>query len=118
MARFIFSSISLLLTSLALGQMTTTRPAQWAKPLVVEGVPNLHRVSAQLYRSAQPTAQGMANLEKLGIRTVVNLRTFHSDVELVKGTKLAYVSIPMQVWYPEFRDAVKFRVLLALVWVL
>ena len=50
------------------------RPAQWAEPIALEGVPNLHRISPTLYRSEQPTALGMKNLEKLGIRTVINLR--------------------------------------------
>ena len=52
------------------------RPAQWAEPIEMEGVSNLHRISPTLYRSEQPTALGMKNLEKLGIRTVINLRAF------------------------------------------
>ncbi len=50
------------------------RPVQWAEPVEMEGVSNLHRISPTLYRSEQPTALGMKNLEKLGIRTVINLR--------------------------------------------
>ena len=44
-----------------------TRPAQWAEPIALEGVPNLHRITPTLYRSEQPTALGMKNLEKLGL---------------------------------------------------
>ncbi len=36
----------------------TARPQTWATPLIVTGVPNLHQISATLYRSAQPTAEG------------------------------------------------------------
>ena len=32
----------------------TKRPAFWAEPITLKGVPNLHRVSINLYRSAQP----------------------------------------------------------------
>ena len=60
-------------------ETTTIRPTKWAKPIMLAGVPNLHKVSDNLYRSAQPTAEGMANLEKLGIKTIINLRDNHSD---------------------------------------
>ena len=55
------------------------RPVQWAEPVEMEGVSNLHRISPTLYRSEQPTALGMKNLEKLGIRTIINLRAFIDD---------------------------------------
>jgi protein tyrosine phosphatase (PTP) superfamily phosphohydrolase (DUF442 family) len=50
-----------------------------AEAIALAGVPNLHKVSDKLYRSAQPTAEGMTNLVALGIKTVVNLRDNHSD---------------------------------------
>ena len=53
------------------------RPGKWAVPMTLAGVPNLHKVSDGLYRSAQPTAEGMTNLVALGIKTVVNLRDNH-----------------------------------------
>ena len=58
---------------------TAARPEKWAVPMTLAGVPNLHKVSDKLYRSAQPTAEGMTNLVALGIKTVVNLRDNHSD---------------------------------------
>ncbi|MBP5422728.1 MAG: tyrosine-protein phosphatase [Paludibacteraceae bacterium] len=57
----------------------TTRPSNWAEPITLAGVPNLHKVTDHLYRSAQPTAEGMSNLAELGIKTVINLRDNHSD---------------------------------------
>ena len=50
-----------------------------AEAIALAGVPNLHKVSDKLYRSAQPTAEGMTNIVALGIKTVVNLRDNHSD---------------------------------------
>ena len=35
------------------------RPEKWAVPMTLAGVPNLHKVADGLYRSAQPTAEGM-----------------------------------------------------------
>ena len=84
------------------------RPATWAQPVALEGVPNLHRVSPALYRSAQPGAVGFKNLGTLGIRTVINLRTFHSDDKLLRGARLGYRSIHMQAWHPDREEAVRF----------
>ena len=74
------------------------RPAHWAEPIVLEGVPNLHRISPTLYRSEQPTALGMKNLEKLGIRTVINLRHFNDDDDEVKGTSLRTERTKILTW--------------------
>ncbi len=84
------------------------RPEQWAKPVEVGGVPNLFRVSDDLYRSAQPTAEGMRNLKRLGITTIVNLRSFHSDRDEIGDTGLAYEHIYMKAWHPERKEAVRF----------
>ena len=74
------------------------RPAQWAEPISMEGVSNLHRISPMLYRSEQPTALGMKNLEKLGIRTVINLRAFNDDDDEVKGTALRTEHVKILTW--------------------
>jgi protein tyrosine/serine phosphatase len=74
----------------------------------VKGVPNLHKVSDSLYRSAQPSAEGIANLKTTGIGTVVNLRSFHSDRDEVANTGLAYEHIYMKTWHPEEEDTVRF----------
>ena len=64
------------------------RPSKWAVPMERAGLPNLHRVDARLYRSAQPTAEGMTNLVALGVKTVVNLRDNHSDADEIGGLPL------------------------------
>ena len=84
------------------------RPAHWAKPIPLEGVPNLNRVSDSLYRSAQPSAEGMRSLEAMGIVTIVNLRSFHSDRDQLKGTGLAYEHLYLKAWHAEEEDAVQF----------
>lgn len=84
------------------------RPPAWAQPMTVAGVPNLHRVSDTLYRSAQPTPEGMQNLRALGIETIVNLRSFNSDRKRIAGTGLAYEHIYMKAWHPEFAEALRF----------
>jgi protein tyrosine/serine phosphatase len=84
------------------------RPAQWAVPIQKPGLPNLHRVSETLYRGAQPTADGMKNLEAMGIKTVVNLRALHSDSDELKGTSLLSSRIYFKTWHPEEEDIVAF----------
>ena len=74
------------------------RDARWAVPLKLEGVPNLHRLTDELYRSEQPTAEGFRNLEKLGIRTVINLRYFNSDEDEAKGTGLKLHRVKILTW--------------------
>ncbi len=85
-----------------------TRPANWAQPIEMKGVPNLHKVSDVLYRSAQPTAEGMKNLEQLGIKTVINLRAFHSDREIIKDTELGHERIHILTWQLEEDQAARF----------
>ena len=84
------------------------RPAQWAEPVSMDGVPNLHKVSDTLYRSAQPTAEGMANLKAHGIKTIINLRSFHSDKDEIGNTGLDREHIYMKAWHPEIKEAVRF----------
>ena len=73
-------------------------PCTGRSPSSIEGVPNLHRISPTLYRSEQPTALGMKNLEKLGIRTVINLRAFNDDEDEVKGTSLRTERVKILTW--------------------
>ena len=106
----ITSLLALVLLSPLGGAQTSSpdRPTHWARPIQLEGVPNLHRVSDTLYRSAQPSAEGMGNLKAMGIKTIVNLRSFHSDRDQIKGTGLAYEHIYMKAWHPEEEDVVRF----------
>lgn len=80
------------------GQPSSARPAQWAVPITLEGVPNLHQITPTLYRSEQPSELGFRNLEKLGIRTVINLRAFNSDDDEVRGTQLRTERVRILTW--------------------
>jgi protein tyrosine phosphatase (PTP) superfamily phosphohydrolase (DUF442 family) len=80
----------------------------WAQPLDEPGLPNLYRVSDELYRGAQPTAEGMQRLKEMGVRTVVNLRSFHSDRDEIGETGLGYEHITMKAYHPEDKEVVRF----------
>ena len=84
------------------------RPVAWAVPMERAGLPNLHRVDAKLYRSAQPTAEGMTNLVALGVKTVVNLRDNHSDSDEIGGLPLAAKRIEIATWNPKVEQVKAF----------
>lgn len=71
------------------------RDKRWAVPVQEEGLPNLFQVTPDLYRSAQPDQTGMRNAEKMGIRTVLSLRTSNPDPELSEGTGLELRRVPI-----------------------
>ncbi len=108
MKRMLLLSMTLTLCGCGVHPPADNRPPAWAVPVEAEGVPNLHKVSETLYRGDQPTAAGMRALEKLGIRTALNLRAFHSDRDEIGNTGLRQEQIFMKAWHPEREDAVKF----------
>jgi protein tyrosine phosphatase (PTP) superfamily phosphohydrolase (DUF442 family) len=100
--------------SMSLGKngtsMKTAQTAEkkWAEPLNLPGLPNLYKVSDDLYRGAQPTSDGMNQLEKLGVKTDVNLRFVHSDKNLIKDTALDYEHINVTSFWPRTTDVARF----------
>jgi protein tyrosine/serine phosphatase len=86
----------------------TVRPINWGVPVPLEGAPNLHRITPDFYRSAQPLKAGFPSLERqVGIKTVVSLRAFHSDKKLAAGTGIKLISIPINTWNIEREDLVR-----------
>lgn len=85
-----------------------TRPASWATKLDRAGLPNLYKLSDGLYRGAQPDAQGIKELERLGVKTIIGLRSAHSDKAILGDAKIAYEAIPMQAWNMREDDVVRF----------
>ncbi len=76
--------------------LAMARNADWATPIKLNGVPNLNLVAPNLYRSAQPTADGFKALqEKLHVQAVLSLRESSNDVALIAGTKIENQSVPM-----------------------
>lgn len=107
-------TLTILITAIYLAMILTDetillpRPESWAQPIEMEGVPSLYKVSDDLYRSGQPSAEGMANLEEMGIKTIVNLRLLNSDRDEIDGTSLAYVHIQMEAWDADQEEVVEF----------
>ena len=80
----------------------------WAQPIELEGVPNFHKLNDALYRGAQPTKKGVENLKEFGIKTIINLRSAHSDLDEIGSLDFNYEQIPMKPWHAEEEDVVRF----------
>lgn len=72
------------------------------------GLKNFAKVSEALFRGEQPTAEGFTELKKLGVKTIVCLREFHGDRDLLKGVGLQYAHINCKAWHPEDEDVARF----------
>jgi len=79
------------------------KPHTWAPPENnrYEGVKNFGEVTDHIWRGDQPTAVGFQKLYDAGVRTIISLRSDHDDFDLLRGTKLKYVRIPMLALDPE-----------------
>jgi len=78
-----------------------SRPKEWAAAIQREGLPNLHKVSDQLFRGAQPEKQGFDELKKMGIKTIVNFRGSEKDLKHITGKGFNYYHIPVNTFFPK-----------------
>jgi len=104
----------------ALGSPTAASPAPGdtsrssrAVPVEGLGLSNAYRVSNALYRGAQPTPDGFRTLQRLGIRTIVNLRLNHSDVDEIEASGVGpeaftYEHIRMAAWDADEPEVLQF----------
>ncbi|AVP99656.1 protein-tyrosine-phosphatase [Ahniella affigens] len=89
------SMISGLILALVL-QQAPERPAEWATPIAMPGLPNLHQVDTGIYRSAQPEAGAQASLSALGVRSVISLRYSEDDPALLPNVQRIHA--PIESW--------------------
>lgn len=71
------------------------RPADWAAPLIETSLENTYRVSADLFRCEQPGRGDLADLRALGVRTLLNLREYHTDASAFSKAGLTLMAEPM-----------------------
>jgi tyrosine-protein phosphatase SIW14 len=74
------------------------------------GLPNFHKVNPQIFRGAQPTAEGFQQLAQLGVKTVLDLREAGSrsfeEKKIVEARGMRYVSVPMQGFHTPSADQI------------
>jgi len=83
------------------------RPESWAIPVISTTLENGYRVDPRVYRSAQPDAQDMLELKKLGIERVLNLREFHDDKDENGASGLKLFRVPMNAGHIRDEEIVK-----------
>lgn len=76
------------------------RPSAWAVPIKnTSDVPNLYKITDNIYRSAQPTEKGFAELVDsnagINIKTIIDLRLFHQDAIPVSASNLRIEQVSM-----------------------
>lgn len=62
------------------------------------GLSNVGRVAPGILRGAQPAREGYGTLRRMGVRTVINLRSRHGEKEAVGAAGMRYVAVPMKTY--------------------
>ena len=68
------------------------------------GVPNFHQINPQVFRGAQPTAEGWDSLARLGVKVVIDLRQdneggehlISAEAKAVEAAGMRYVNVPLK----------------------
>lgn len=91
----ILSGYSFLLSILLVQSLTTY--AQAINNNATAGIENFGKVNDNYYRGSQPVADEFAELKKLGIKTVIDLREdrLNDSGNLARAAGLQYINIPL-----------------------
>src|SRR5579884_2030838 len=86
-------------------------PSGEGQKLHFASIPNAGKISSQLYRGAQPRPGGLAELKKLGITTIVDLRGEDASLrnrekQEAESLGLRFVAIPVSGWTPPTNEQV------------
>ncbi len=119
-----YAALALSLTACAVAPALPPeqRPLNWAQAvgnasIATHGLSNLYQVSPVLYRSAQPSADGLTLLNQQmavsyglpkEIKTVLNLRNNDGDGALVMPTGVRYEQITFDTWHVKEDYVVRF----------
>ena len=63
--------------------------------ILADNIRNFYKVSDGIYRSAQPDRKNMELMDIIGVKTVINLRRYHSDINEAKNTSLKLERVKM-----------------------
>jgi protein tyrosine phosphatase (PTP) superfamily phosphohydrolase (DUF442 family) len=75
-----------------------------ARPKETQALPNFHKVTDYLYRGGEPSPEGMVQLQKMGVKTLIDLRAkteaAHNEEELAKKLGMKYINMTMTAEAP------------------
>ena len=63
--------------------------------ILADNIRNFYKVSDGIDRSAQPDRKNMELMDIIGVKTVINLRRYHSDINEAKNTSLKLERVKM-----------------------
>ena len=83
----------------------------YGEKLKLAGLPNGGKITEALFRGAQPRTEGIDQLKKLGITTIVDLRGGNRDLveqerKQAESLGIRFVNIPVSGWSPPTNDQV------------
>lgn len=71
------------------------------------GLSNVGRVAPGVYRGANPLPEGYETLSRMGVRTVVNLRSQNDEQEAASARGMHSVGLPMSAYGPVDAETVR-----------
>jgi protein tyrosine phosphatase (PTP) superfamily phosphohydrolase (DUF442 family) len=77
----------------------------YGQKLHIAGIPNAGKITDAFYRGAQPQEMGFAELKKLGVTTIIDLRGEDREKivwerKLAESLGMRFVNIPVSGWSP------------------
>ena len=101
------ASLGVIALLLALSSMTI--PARVAETSGVT-IENFGKVNDNYYRGSQPDREGFAQLKKLGIKTVIDLRKDYvrEAPDLARSAGLKYINIPLKASTPATQEQTQY----------
>lgn len=106
---FIFLT-SILIVSFSCGvspALIEGRPLTWSQKVQCADFYNLYKVDQNLFRSEQPTKEGMKGLETIGVKTVLNVRNIRNDNTEGKGTTIELKHFRINTWTISYDEVVQ-----------
>lgn len=95
---FIVSWLSLFMNA----QSVSTNHPENVDQSVSQNLPNFYKINDQLYRGGQPKKDGFAELKRLGVATVIDLRgndeNASKEKALVEAAGLRFIDVPLKNW--------------------
>lgn len=70
------------------------------------GLGNMGRVAPGIYRGEQPGPSGYATLKRLGVKTVIDLRTTESEKAQVEAAGMKAIAVPIEMTRKGLREKV------------
>lgn len=85
-------------SNLANAAPTSSEPRnpEWATPVASQQ--NLFRVTPSFFRSARLKSGDVSLVQSLGVKTVISLRSFHSDDKVLKNSGIKIQRVPINTW--------------------